>query len=316
MREDPLAALEVLSPREDAPTWSALSDVWQAYRSERAAGRAPFVAAVRVAARADRLGHAFAVGYPAALEHLAPNVGFPCALCATEADGNSPRAIETTLTPVEEGYRLDGVKTFVTFGTLAKTLIVVARAGDKPDGRPNLVVVRVPSDRRGVNVAELPPMPFVPEITHARLELSGVRVHKKERLPGDGYLGYLKPFRTIEDIHVIGAALGYVIGWANRVGAQAELIASLSSDLVVLDTLRLSEPLDPRVHVVLHGCYQSVIGTLRNEDFARMLDAASEAERDRWHRDRQLLSVASKARRARFSAARESLGMRDSGAGD
>ena len=144
-------------------------------------------------------------------------MGLPCALCVTEANGNSPRAIATSLSPAPGGYRLDGNKTFVTFGTLAKALIVVARVGEKSDGRPDLAVVRIPAERVGVRLVELPPTPFVPEVVHASVHLDGAEVRDHERLAGDGYLEYVKPFRTVEDIHVVGATLGYLVGLARRV---------------------------------------------------------------------------------------------------
>ena len=155
---------------------------------------------------------------------------------------------------------------------------------------------------------ELPATAFVPEVVHARLSLDGVVVRDSERLPGDGYLRYVKPFRTIEDIHVVGATLGYVIGWTRRVGARPELAAELSSALVALDGLRTQPPLDPRVHVALHGVYAHVTELLRGEAFSSLLQVASEDERSRWQRDQVLLRVASKAREARFVRAVEDLG--------
>ena len=300
--------LDVLSQDDEAPRKQSLSDVWRAYRTGRASGSTPFEVAVRVASTVDRLGFAFAVAYPAALEHMVPGVALPCALCVTEAKGNGPRAIETTLEPRGDHYELCGTKTFVTFGNLAEALLVVARAGLKPDGRPDLVVVQIPAPRKGVELQELPATPFVPEVPHTSVRFEGVEVLESERLPGDGYLNYVKPFRTIEDIHVVGATLGYLVGLARRTRASATLIAELSADLVALDRLRGGPPLDPRVHIALHGVYQCVARLVGSEDFARLLDAAPEDERKRWARDRALLQVASKAREARFERAMTELG--------
>jgi len=295
--------LDVLFRDVEAPPKQSLSEVWGAYRTERASGLRPFEAAVRVAATVDRLGFAFAVAYPAALEHMVAGVDLPCALCVTEAEGNSPRAIETTLERRGDHYELRGTKTFVTFGNLAETLLIVARAGVKPDGRPDLVVVQIPATRKGVELQELPATPFVPEVPHTSVRLEGVEVLESERLPGDGYLDYVKPFRTIEDIHVVGATVGYLVGLARRTRASATLIAELSADLVALDGLRDGPPLDPRVHVALHGVYQRVTRLIGSEDFRRVLDLVPDDERERWERDRALLQVASKAREARFERA-------------
>ncbi len=133
------AVLDVLAERSIGTAWQSLRpEVWDAY-SASVAGDGPPSRRRFGGCAGDRLGHAFAVGYPAALEHLSP--GVRAALCALRdgSQGNSPRAIETTLSRPLAGYRSMASKTFVTFGTLAKTLIIVARTADKPDGRPDLV---------------------------------------------------------------------------------------------------------------------------------------------------------------------------------
>lgn len=114
---------------EDQALQSSIDAVWDSYHGARDSGADPFYSAVRVASTVDRLGLAFAAGYSAALEHLIPDVTLPCALCVTEADGNHPRAIKASLkaSNAGPGYTLDGAKTFVTFGNIAKTLIVAAR---------------------------------------------------------------------------------------------------------------------------------------------------------------------------------------------
>ena len=302
-----LTLLDVLTGDAEAERKRSLPEVWEAYGRERSSGASPFTAAVVVASRVDRLGFAFAVGYPAALEHMVEGVHLPCALCVTEANGNSPRAIETTLARKGDRYELSGTKTFVTFGDRAETLLVVARVGEKSDGRPDLAVVQIPASRKGVALQKLPETPFVPEIPHTSVRLEAVEVLQSERLPGDGYLDYVKPFRTIEDIHVVGATLGYVLGLARRTRASTTLIAELSADLVALDRLRDGLPLDPRVHIALHGVYQRVTRLVAGEELARLLDGAPEDERDRWERDQPLLQVASKARAARFEAAKKEL---------
>ncbi len=308
MSDSPPTVLTVLAGDPARATWGSLEELWAAYASGRNAGRSPLHAAVDVAARADRLGHAFAVGYPAALERLIPGVDLPCALCVTEAEGNSPRAIATTLERADGGQVLRGIKTFVTFGTLAKALIIAARVGQKPDGRPDLAVVRIPADREGVVLRELPPTPFVPEVVHASVTLDGVAVFDEERMPGDGYLDYVKPFRTIEDIHVLAATIGYVVGWARRVGEAEAVFPDASANLLALDGLLSLDPLDPRAHVALHGVYERVTELLGGKGLSRVCDAAEQSERERWSRDRALLGIAQKAREARFARALQNLG--------
>jgi hypothetical protein len=296
---------------EDQVLRSSLRAVWDSYQEARASGAAPFDAAVRVASSVDRLGLAFAAGYSAALEHLIPDLILPCVLCVTEADGNHPRAIKASLkaSNAGSGYMLDGAKTFVTFGNMAKTLIVAARVGERSDGTPDLAVVRIPADREGISLTELPTIPFVPEIPHARVEFHEVSVDAGERMSGDGYLDYVKPFRTVEDIHVFATASAYLLGLAKRCAGPADWMSELCATIATLDRLRVAPPLDPGVHVALHGVTQNLSRLLSTDEFAKVWKGAPAEERARWERDQKLLQVANTAREARFRKAASQLGL-------
>ena len=170
----------------------------------------------------DRLGMAFAGGYCSAMIALgAPDDGTPSALCATEDEGGHPRAIKTRL----ESGRVTGTKRFVSFGTFAKHLLVVASEGAS-EGRNRLRVVQVAAS--DVTLDPGMELPFVPEVPHASVVLENVA---GQVLPGDGYERYLKPFRTIEDLHVNAAVLAYLLnvglrfGWSNA--AKEDLLAAL-----------------------------------------------------------------------------------------
>lgn len=252
----------------------------------------PFLLAVRCGFAADRLGWAFAGGYQAAGRQLiGPLGGGLFALCATEATGNHPRAIQTRL---EDG-RLTGEKSFVTMGPAATTLVVIAREGEGADGRPRLKAAVVWPDTPGVTVSEGMTLPFVPEVPHGGLRLEGaapVRV-----LEGDGYAAYLKPFRTIEDTHVNAALLGHLVQVGRRNGWPAETIESL---LVMISALRpiAAAPHDPLGHRILGGVLAQLASVL-DQDLPMEPEVAA-----RWQRDRALLKIAGKARQARLDRAR------------
>ena len=296
---------------EDQALRSSINAVWDSYHGARDSGADPFYSAVRVASTVDRLGLAFAAGYSAALEHMIPDVTLPCALCVTEADGNHPRAIKASLkaSNAGSGYTLDGVKTFVTFGNMAKTLIVAARVGERSDGTPQLAVVRIPADREGISLNELPAIPFVPEIPHARVEFHEVSVDAGERMSGDGYLDYVKPFRTVEDIHVFATASAYLLGLAKRCAGPADWMSELCALIATLDRLRAAPPLDPGVHVALHGVTRNLSRLFSTDEFATVWKGAPAEERARWERDQKLLQVANTAREARFRKAASQLGL-------
>jgi acyl-CoA dehydrogenase len=94
---------------------------------------------------------------------------------------------------VTAGYVLSGAKRWSTMGPLADELIVVAKAGDGPDGRPLLSAVRVDPRAPGLTLTEMAPTPFVPEVPHAELRFDRVAVPESAVLPGDGYADYTTP---------------------------------------------------------------------------------------------------------------------------
>jgi len=253
----------------------------------------------------DRLGYAFASGYTEALTHLVPTLeGHRAALCATEKGGGHPRAMETRLEEVEDRYRLVGEKSFVTLGAHAEELLVVACIGTDDHERKKLRLVRIPKDRDGVRLVEGPTSPFVPEIPYARLFLEGARVARDEVLPGDGYEDYVKPFRTVEDLHVMAAALGYVAQAMRRVDAPREQLEALGELSTSCFALALAEPLDAAVHVALGGAWKRFRVLVSELPW----DRTDELTRTRYERDRALFDVAGAVRRQRLDTAWGRLG--------
>ncbi|WP_164014804.1 acyl-CoA dehydrogenase family protein [Pyxidicoccus trucidator] len=254
---------------------------------------------------ADRLGYAFASGYQAAHRSLFPMLpeDRPCALCATEPGGAHPSAIQTRLTDTDSGLRLSGTKTFVTLGTRAELLLVVASDGQDAQGRNRLKMVMVGAKRPGVRVTALPELPFVPEIPHAELVLEDVVVAPEEVLLGDGYARYLKPFRTVEDCHVHLALLGWLLQVARRSGWPESVREELLALAVMMRGLAQADPTDAATHLALGGALELARRTL--ERVGPLWERVDAPTRERWERDRKLLDVAGKVRAKRLEAARQ-----------
>lgn len=248
-------------------------------------------------------GEAFLAGYRAALHALVPSLppGRAVCLCATEDGGAHPRAIRTTLTSEDAGFRVRGAKRWVTGGTLADELLVVASVGEDATGKNRLRVVRIDAHASGVHIEEMPPAPFVPEVPHATVRLEDVRVEAPAVLPGDGYDGYLKPFRTVEDIHVIGAILAWVLAVGERGAWPASALEPLWGVLVGVRALATEDPAAAETHVALTGIL--ALGRLALEATRPHWDMIDPATRSLWERDRVLLDVASKARAQRAETA-------------
>jgi acyl-CoA dehydrogenase len=261
----------------------------------------PFERAVLGGLASAGVGWAFACGYEGALARLDPTPsGGLAAMCATEAGGGHPRAIQTSLVPMAGGgWTLSGRKTWVTLGVDTDRLLVVATTGTDAEGRNRLRVARVPSRRAGVLLAPGAATPFAPEIGHASATLEGVAVAEHEVLPGDGYEAFLKPFRTIEDVHVTAAVLGWAIGVARASGWERGWIEEAVAITLALRAVSACDPSRPETHVALAGAMASTKRALDGAAWTR----ASAAVRSGWERDRALLDVASVVRGARLEAA-------------
>jgi acyl-CoA dehydrogenase len=288
----------VLDPAVVPPAIDELRGWWNATAPQRAAWTEPLDRALAGGACADRLGFAFAGGYAEALRALVPALppGSITALCATEEGGVHPRAIRTRLAAAGPGrYELSGRKKWATVASAASSLLVVASTGEE-GGKNRLRVVRVRADAPGVRLHPSTTA-FVPEIPHAEVELDGVIATEADVLPGDGYDAYLKPFRTIEDIHVHAALAGYLIGVARRRRFPRELQERLLGLAVATRSLAHADPSAATTHAVLAGLLAHAHQLV--EAIEPLWSAAADAEWSRWQRDRPLLQVAGKARAAR-----------------
>lgn len=279
------------------PVVAPLPDWWRQTAGLRARAATSIARAIALGAHADRLGHAFLGGYASAITALDPSLGPDAlgALCATEAGGGHPRAIRTTLT---DG-KLDGTKHFVSGGPLATVLLVVATTGER-DGRPALKVARIAATRPGVQLEEGAALPFVPEVPHGSATFRGAAVDAV--LEGDGYDRYLKPFRTIEDLHVFGAVLGCL--FANGRAAWPEpVLERMLALLAAISDLAARDPAAPDVHLALAGVLQTARTLIDGLEW-KGLDADFVA---RFERDRPLLNVADRVRAQRRERAWEAV---------
>ncbi len=281
-----------------------IEDWWAAHRAVNCDWDHSADLALAGGVLADRVGFAFVAGYEAALRRMVPTLpeGGIHAFSATEEGGAHPRAIHTTLEKAAGGgWTLSGRKRWTTGGSLADRLLVVASTGTDENGRNRLRVVEVPVAANGVRIVEMPPTEFTPEIPHSAVEFEAVALDEDAPLDGDGYEDYLKPFRTIEDLHVNAAVLAYLLGVARRHDWPHDWSERTLATIVALRALTTEDPKAPEVHVAVAGALGASADTIRasEEHWA----SVSGPERERWERDRKLLEVAGRARSARRDAA-------------
>jgi hypothetical protein len=119
-------------------------------------------------------------GYQAALRALLPSLpdDVLAALCVTEAEGNHPKAVRTTLSADGPAFRLRGEKRWTTLGPDGGLFIVIAREAGSPEDRPSLKAVVLRSGTAGLSVLPMPPTRFVPEVPHARVRSKRTRTRR------------------------------------------------------------------------------------------------------------------------------------------
>lgn len=264
----------------------------------------PFAIACRSAMHAPDLGEAFYGGYQAALHRLFPMLPAEsnASLCATESGGGHPKAIRCAIVTTDGRTRLEGQKTFVTGADRADELLVVAREGEREDGTPILRLVRVSARDPGLELIPLPPPPFVPDIHHAVVRLAGVEIEPDDILPGDGYLGYLKPFRTVEDIHVLSSITAHLVARLSTPVAEHERIEKMLASIAALSLLADRDPSAVSTHLALAGVLAQLRETLEalDEGLAALPDPEVASA---LRRDMALMRVAEAGRRERRARA-------------
>lgn len=304
----------VTGPRDgSSPSFDTVGAWWRYFLDAARPFLTPIGRALIGGRVADRVGYAFTAGYVSAIRRLVPALGMEemAALCVSEEGGNHPRAIKAILIEEENStdghvFHLSGEKSFVTNADIAEILVVAASAGTIPEGKNDIRVALVERSAPGVAIIPRKPLPFVPEVTHGRVHFDDVQVSREAVLPGDGYAGYVKPFRTIEDIHVFGGLLGYLSNVGMRFHWPRGVIEELFPLVASVWSLAGADANAPGVHVALGGLFRRIASFLDGCE-AYWKEADGETAQ-MWNRDRPLLDIAAEARSMRLEAAWRRLG--------
>lgn len=284
---------DLLNCRERLPANPDLAEGYAALL-EHLGPVTPFDLALRGGRLMRSPGLAFLVGYQAALRVLwpsaPPSLG---ALCATEQRSLRAADMQTRL----EDLRLSGRKDFVTAGDAADWLLIAARS-EAPGEDPRLSLAVVYAGDPGVSVEKLPPLPLMPDISHGRLHLEHAFC---ERLAGDGWDAYVKPFRSLEDIYVL-SALG---AWLYGVGQDSQWPQALQLQLLALlagcAEASRQNPSASSTHILLGGLFAQFDGLK-----AQIQQAFAEGPQEwaqLWSRDQSVLEIAGGARAKRLAKA-------------
>jgi acyl-CoA dehydrogenase len=300
-----LRAPTTAPPRDTVAAW------WPRWRDGAARAGDSAAQALLGGFDADRVAWAFASGYQAALRALLPDLQSDAvaAFCVTEERGNRPRDIETLFKPAADGsVSITGAKRWTTLGPDSSLLLIVGALPpvDGGDARVQLRVARVAPQAPGVQLLAMPETRFVPEVPHARVRLDAVHVDAGALLPGDGYERYVKPFRSLEDIHVTLAVAAYLLREARQRQWPAGFAEQLAALLVVLADLAAAPADSPATHVALAGALAQA-QALYTQAGSLWATVGDDPAARRWQRDAALFGVAGSARGQRAARAWERL---------
>lgn len=267
---------------------------WFADLVERLAQPEPFTLAVLGGRAAPSPGLAFLSGYQAALRALCADAPAGLgALCATEGRSLRPADLQTRF----DGARVQGHKSYVAAGDAADWLLVSAR--EEADGEsPRLALLRLPMRSEGVTLEVGPLLPLMPDVPHARLRLDAVLA---ERLPGDGWNDYVKPFRSLEDLYVQSALTAWLYGVGQACGWSQALQLRLLAQLAAASELSRLAPGEATTHVLLGALFAGFEALTPQVDEA--LQAGPAHWNQLWQRDRGILGMAGAARAKRLEKA-------------
>lgn len=287
----------LLAPRSRLPEPATL-DGWLAMLHGQGA-RDPFSLALLGGRLAQTPGLAFLAGYQAALRCLWPDAPEGLgALCASERRSLRPADVQARF----ERSSLSGTKDFVTGGTAARWLLVAARE-EAPGERPRLALCAVEAGASGVTVEAGAALPLLPDIPHGRLRLTDAPC---QRLEGDGWADYVKPFRLLEDLYVLLALVSWLYGIGLEAAWPQRLQLRLLSILIGAAETARQAPQDPAAALLL-GALDEQFAALQSE-----LDGALATAPRHWSegwRDRAVLALAGAARERRLAQAAAQFGL-------
>jgi hypothetical protein len=114
-------------------------------------------------------------------------------------------------------------------------------------------------------------------------------------------LDYVKPFRTIEDIHVFAAVLGFLFRIGTQFNWPQPIQSQTLSHLLTVRTLSQQPFLAPETHIALGGLLDQL------HQFIERLEShwtsVDESIQKMWQRDRALLNIANSVRVKRLDTA-------------
>ncbi len=243
----------------------------------------------------------FLAGYQAALERMFPSIAPNRlkALCISEAKGNHPKSMETTLVD----HRVTGLKTYVTAGSDAEHLLVLCKTAQRLNDRPLLKMVHIPSNSEHLEISNFE-LAFMREIKHGKLALKGVNIEAGQILEGDGFSDYARPFRTLEDICVGAAYQSMLLRQSIDNQWKEEIRDQLLLNIYSLKSLLDLPPSSPETILLLAAVERSFEALLPELESHLTGQTITHLQTD-WETNKRVIFMSRKLKELRLAKARE-----------
>jgi hypothetical protein len=131
-------------------------------------------------------------------------------LAASEPNtGAHPKYMRTAATATDNGYRINGEKTYLTNGPLADIFIVIAISGGT-FGQKKFSAFLVPKNAPELSITDAMDIPILKPAPHCGIILRDCVVGKDRlfSISGEAYEKIVRPFREIEDAMMMGPISG------------------------------------------------------------------------------------------------------------
>lgn len=274
---------------------------WSDFFFSKASYQSPIEQAIWGGYSCQQFSFAFLAGYQAALEKLFPSIASNelKALCITEEGGG--QAIKTSLV----NNQINGSKSYLTAGSDAAHLFVLCNTNEVKAGRALLKMVHLPNNSAGMEITNFE-LPFMHEVKHGKLLLKEVGIESAQILPGDGFIDYAKPFRSLEDIHVATAYQAMLLRQAMDYQWEENIRDQLILSLYTLKNLSTLPPNDKETHLLIAANEHQFEQLLPDIEANIESKSPTHFKKD-WDVNKKVTTIAKKVKALRLTKARATL---------
>lgn len=299
----------LLSPALERMTYGSMADWFESFNQQARAYLQPIDRAFLGGRLSLNVGFAFAAAYQSAIEALfKPQEILLSSFCVTEEQGNHPRALETRLFEDAGKLYLSGHKKFVSGANDSQQLYIACRDeregnGFDAQGRPVIKMIATKAQTKGLEIQAMPALGFVPEVSHGKVKLNNVQITEEQICSGDGYVNYVKAFRSYEDLHVLAAITAYRLAEAIEGRWPRDLLEAHISLILAVRALSNMDLNTPVAHVGLAACRSQLDSLISSTN--SLYEKSNFESYKHWKRDQVLLNIAKTAHQKRTKTAWE-----------